>query len=575
MDKLRQGQLILIGIISFFVLFSGITLAMLLNKSYMIIGPEGFFAWGVGFLFFSGLLFSLVFTSRKFRVLFSLSLFLISGGIPAFLFLFQSYTSLEVIFVFILCGLLIISLILFFVFEGHNLMILVLCYLIGISGFMIFFSLFFNRPFFLMILQFIILLPFSFLSLKSSLQTYGSSHPIKIQSIYLKVALIITPIISAGIFLFPTKQIEIDPINSPEIIFWSSTSSLPTDEPILQTCYENDIGFCVVLRDYGRYLSNSARRHIEYLLNHSIITYICLGGPDGSFYCTVDSAGEFVEIFENIRFWLITNNLYTYPSFRGFVVDAETPREMIEDFGDFSFTEKCQYLIDHLPTRRELEHAEEDLDELINLIHDDEKEVGIIKLPSFFDELDFDSDYSTLSRNIYGLDIDPDFSVSMIYRTQHMPGMFDYMIQDMDQYSYASTDYELEYLKESELERSIIPISTFYYKVAYELNSKEFNVDKEDRYIFIGNFNSKFKHTSYIQDKEYKKDLDICRHFGVKQVWFYEWHTWKRYHSLSGLIKHNEDLHDEWYLSVPVYQFNRELFFSYCAALADRFLYVY
>lgn len=555
----------------------GITLTLLLDKIYTVIGPEGFLAWEIVFIFvFIGLVISSIFTSRKARVFLSLFGLVVSGGILAFMFGFQIYSPIELIFVGNLGGLLVLSVVLIFILEGKRQFTMIICYVIGIGGFLIFFSVYFNKPFFLMMLQFIILLPLNIISFKYALQTYGVSHPIKISGRALKVILIIIPIISAGILLIPWKTIEIDPKNSPEIIFWSDAGSLPTDEATLQSCYQNDIGFCVVLRDYGRYLSVSAKRHIEYLLNHSIITYICIGGPDGMFYCTTDSADEFVGIFKNIRTWLQQDSMYDSPSLRGFVVDAETPREIIEDFGDYSFTEKCQYLIKNIPSRRELNRAEEKLDELIDLIHKDQKKIGIIKLPAsaLYDELDFDSDYADLTRNIYGLDLPWDFSIAMMYRTQHVPTIFDYMITDMDDYQY-SKDYELEYLEEEQLERNIVPISTFYYELVFELHSTELGIDPEDRYIFIGNFKKKFHETSYIENDEYQKDLDLCRHFGVKQVWFYEWRTWKSHYSLNDLIKHNEDLHDEWELIVPVYMFNREILLTSFIAFADRFLYVY
>jgi len=502
---------------------------------------------------------------------------ILSGGGTVFLISLQSYSELEIIFIIILGILLLFSVILFIFFEGKQLLVMVLCYLILIGGFIIFFSVFFNKPFFLTILQFSILLPLALIAFKYSFQTYGSSHPIKIRSKILKIILIILPIIAAGVLLFPIKTIEIDPKNSPEIIFWSDTSALPTDENTLNDCYENDIGFCVVLRDYGRYLSSSAARHIEYLLNHSVITYICLGGPDGSFYCTTDSAESFVDIFKTIRYWLITNNLYHYPSFRGFVLDAETPGEIIEGLGDDSFLEKSRYFMKHMPSRRDLDRAEDSLKELIKLIHKDEKDIGIIKLPSFYDELDDDGDYAVLTRNIYSFckNLDLDFSISMMYRTQHMPGISDYMIKDMDQYSYTSEEYELEYLQEGQLERNIVPLSTFYYEVVFELNSKELGIDPEDRYIFLGTFKLKFKDTSYIKDKEYQKDLDICRNFGIKQVWFYDWRTWKHHYSLDDLIDHNEALHEKWNMHVPVYMFNRDIFLALSVAIGDRFLYVY
>ena len=578
LDKLKKCQYILLGMMIFIFVMIGISLTLLLNKSYTVTGMEGFLAWEcLFFFFFLFLALSSIFKSRNVRMFFSFIMLILSGGGTVFLISLQSYSELEIIFIIILGILLLFSVILFIFFEGKQLLVMVLCYLILIGGFIIFFSVFFNKPFFLTILQFSILLPLALIAFKYSFQTYGSSHPIKIRSKILKIILIILPIIAAGVLLFPIKTIEIDPKNSPEIIFWSDTSALPTDENTLNDCYENDIGFCVVLRDYGRYLSSSAARHIEYLLNHSVITYICLGGPDGSFYCTTDSAESFVDIFKTIRYWLITNNLYHYPSFRGFVLDAETPGEIIEGLGDDSFLEKSRYFMKHMPSRRDLDRAEDSLKELIKLIHKDEKDIGIIKLPSFYDELDDDGDYAVLTRNIYSFckNLDLDFSISMMYRTQHMPGISDYMIKDMDQYSYTSEEYELEYLQEGQLERNIVPLSTFYYEVVFELNSKELGIDPEDRYIFLGTFKLKFKDTSYIKDKEYQKDLDICRNFGIKQVWFYDWRTWKHHYSLDDLIDHNEDLHEKWNMHVPVYMFNRDIFLALSVAIGDRFLYVY
>ncbi|MFX1480551.1 MAG: hypothetical protein ACFFCI_20875 [Promethearchaeota archaeon] len=577
MNKLKQCQHILLGILIYFFVMMGITLILLSDKSYTVIGPEGFIAWVIIFIFGGiGLVMASIFKSRKARVFLSLFGLVISGGILIFLFGFQIYSPLELIFIGILGGLIILSGVLFFILEGKSQFITIICYVIGIGGFLIFFSVYFNKPFFLMTLQFIVLFPLNIISFKYALQTYGESHPIKIKGRILKAILIIIPIIATIILVAPVKTIEIDPKNSPEIIFWSDSGSLPVDEATLQDCYDHDIGFCVVLRDYGRYISDSARRHIEYLLNHSIITYICLGGPDGSFYCTTDSADEFVDIFKNIRTWLKQKVLYDYPSFRGFVVDAETPRDLIEDFGDLSFAEKCQYLLEKIPSRRELNRAEEKLDELIDLIHDDKKDIGIVKLPAsaLYDELDFDSDYAVLTRNIYSLDLPWDFSIAMMYRTQHVPTIFDYMIQDMDEYQY-SKDYELEYLEEGQLERNLVPISTFYYELVFELHSTELDIDPEDRFIFIGNFDKKFRDTTYIENDEYQKDLDLCRHFGVKQVWFYDWSDWDHFYSVDDLIDHNEDLHDEWTLTIPVYMLNREIFIAFCTAVVDRFLYVY
>ncbi|GAG53029.1 unnamed protein product, partial [marine sediment metagenome] len=121
------------------------------------------------------------------------------------------------------------------------------------------------------------------------------------------------------------------------------------------------------------------------------------------------------------------------------------------------------------------------------------------------------------------------------------------------------------------------PLSQFFQEVAYETYSSEVGVKYGKRYIFIGNFDEEFKYTTYIQDKEYRKDLDICRHFGVKKVWLYSYREFKRTYGsdeLRKLIKYNED-RQTWILTLPNYMFSRELFIAICICTADRFIIVY
>ena len=209
---------------------------------------------------------------------------------------------------------------------------------------------------------------------------------------------------------------------------------------------------------------------------------------------------------------------------------------------------------------------------MIDEINGDGKVAGIIKLPTMFDRLDGDNDYDLLSNTIYSLDLPWDLSVSMNYRTMHIPTIYDYLIRDMEEYDYTS-DYEPTYLEQDQLEANIISISQFYQEVAYEIYSSDVGVRQENRYVFIGTFTKKFAKTSYMLNDEWKKDLDICRHFGVSRVFFYEWSGFKRYHSLTALIRHNEN-RQRWILVIPQYMITRELFIALGIIIADKLVYI-
>jgi len=257
---------------------------------------------------------------------------------------------------------------------------------------------------------------------------------------------------------------------------------------------------------------------------------------------------------------------------RGFAVDAEIPKSYHVDLKNKDIYEKGEYMFNQMPSKDEMKKIQHNLNKMINEINDDGKVVGIIKLPTMFDQFDNDDDYDLLSNTIYSLDLDWDFSVSMNYRTMHIPTIYDYLITDMSEYDY-TTDYEPTYLEQGQLERNIIPISQFYQEVAYEVYSSDVGVKQENRYIFIGTFTKKFKYTSYMQNDEWKKDLDICRHFGVSKVFFYEWTGFKRYHSLSALIRHNE-FRQKWILIIPQYMITRELFSALGIIIADKLVFI-
>jgi hypothetical protein len=390
-----------------------------------------------------------------------------------------------------------------------------------ISSFLLL-ALTYRSPFFLTKIQLLCLSLLSNQSLKESFKNLGyignKSH-LLLHTHFVQYFLIGLMLFSTVILFASVQYIEIEANNSPELIFWSSAVETPTDEDTLNLCYENDIGFVVVLREH--YISDggtSEKRHIELLLNHSVITYICLGGGRDSFYLTTDNGDDFYDIFRTIKSWLVINNLYNYENMRGFCVDAEVPKSYHTDLKDADVYEKGEYMFNQMPTQNKLDKIQRNLNKMIEEIKDDNKKCGIIKLPTMFDQL--------------------------------------------------------EYLQEDQLERNIIPISQFYQEVSYEIYSSDVGVKQKNRYIFIGTFTRKFRKTSYMQNKdEYKKDLDICRHFGCSKIFLYEWSGFKRFNSLNSLIRHNNH-RQKWILIIPQYMVTRELFVAISIIVVDKFLYI-
>ncbi|MGQ4876117.1 MAG: hypothetical protein ACP6IY_18785, partial [Promethearchaeia archaeon] len=141
---------------------------------------------------------------------------------------------------------------------------------------------------------------------------------------YFKISIILIPLISCSILFLPIQSIKIEPKVNPEIFFWTSAAGIPNDNNTLDFCAENNIGFVVVLRE--NYISDGGAEElaeIKRAINHNVKIYINLGGPTNSFYCNLDSAKEFPNIFDTIRLWLINNGIYD--DIEGFTVDAEPP----------------------------------------------------------------------------------------------------------------------------------------------------------------------------------------------------------------------------------------------------------
>lgn len=575
-NKVFISKILLAGILTFFFFIFELAFYNLLYRSLEAITIFDFYFWQILVISIYLIQFYLVFNSRYFRG--SLSIFysvlsLVIIGI--FIFVYQ-YTIIDMILGF---GLL-LSLFSYLIVKKF-LRFPTLSLVLGISTLILFGVLcyfFLLNFFFITKLIFIILSILSVMSLKLS-YTYQdvSSSPMTYKRLkwYFRIALVSIPVISASWLFLPIRTVEIDPEGRPELVFWSSAIELPRGDDVLEDCYEYGITFAVVLRvnyiDDGGY---SEASRIQNLIDHGIYYYVVIGGRSGSFYCSLENAEEFIEDLRYIRNWLINNSLYYYV--KGICVDAESPSDYFDKFEDDDVTSTGEYFVKNLPTERTIRKAQEKMEDFINLIHEDGKEAIIIMNPAYLDEEDEDHDQSLLAKTIYSLDLKWDASVAMLYRTARIPSPFDYVLYGLKDYHEIQSDYDVEYYETEKEDKYTMPLSEFYLKVSLELSGSAVDVEEDDRYIFIGNFHRRNRHTTYIKEKEYRKDLDICKHFKVGKVWLYEWSTFKsRYgeDEVGKLGRYNKK-NEKWILTYPAFSLNRELLYILIIVIADRFLYL-
>ena len=322
--------------------------------------------------------------------------------------------------------------------------------------------------------------------------------------------------------MFTTRTIEIRPKTEPEIIFWCGSSQLPDDPEVLDMCKKYNIAFMPTIR-------RSSIGNEEYMQKYRNITsyginlYFCIGGDSG-FFANINNAKEFPSIYRDIRTWFLNESLFRSENIKAFCIDAEPPKDYIENMDKGKIIESIDYGIENYPTKKEIKEAIKSLNEFTEMIEDDEKESGIVKPAQIFDDVDNDADLSLFRRNVFNLNIKFDFSVSMLYRTNRLQ----YDESDDEPPAFIGKSLSLGFGAVIEGSKFTTSELSFYQNVAMEENSKQANLIKE-HYIFIGNFKREFRDTKYIKDKQYFKDFDICRHFKNDKVFFYD---------LKGFVSH-------------------------------------
>ena len=341
---------------------------------------------------------------------------------------------------------------------------------------------------------------------------------------------------------FTPNSIEISPKTHPELIFWCGSNQLPDDPDVLEICRKYNIGFMPTIRN--DMVGNEEYMQIyKTIIEHGINLHFCIGGDSG-FFANIDNAKEFPSIYQNIRQWFYKEGIMSSPHVVSFSIDAEPPKDYEDNMNKDDIISSINYGYDNFPSQKEIEDATEALDEFSELVHADGKEYGMIRIAQLLDNSDNDGDLSLFTRNIYSLDIEWDYSITMLYRTNRLQG--DESDAEPSEFVVGS----LSLLFGAVIEGTKFTNSelNFYQNVALLQNGGDSNAN--ERYVFVGNFKKEFEDTRYIKKNLYKEDLDICRHFGAERVFFYDLKGFLGHYGWEGI----EELglynlqKDKWYL---------------------------
>jgi len=303
------------------------------------------------------------------------------------------------------------------------------------------------------------------------------------------------------------KEIIIYPQTEPEMVFLCDSSSLPEDPGALDLCKQNNIAFMPVINE-ALVGSDTHINKYKAAIARGINLYFLLFERHS--YTDISNAYYFQYLYLDIRDWFINEGIMDSPYIYAFLVDAEPNFDSLD-------------IISTYPSRSEILIATEALQNFTNLIKADGKKSGMVQSSLFLDSADQDWDYSLLMRNIYSLPVEWDFTIAMLYRTSDLQ----YDESNADPPQFITKSMELFYDGIIEGTKFTTSELSFYQNVAFEMNSDD-DLAK-DHYIFIGDFDYRYKNIKYIEEKEYLMDLDICRHFGNEKVFFYH---------LTGFLAH-------------------------------------
>jgi len=403
-----------------------------------------------------------------------------------------------------------------------------------------------------------------------------------------KFFLVIIPIISLMFLFIPFKTVVINPKTEPELIFWASAYDIKENRlsnESLEICAKYDIGFDIVVRarfidDYTDHLDWAY--NIGRLKKYNVTYGIAIGGDD-AFYINLDNADQFHDWFMTVRDWLIYHDLYD--DCKWIDIDAELPNDVFDSISDSDAGGMAEQFINKIPTKERIEACQEGMEKFIKQVHDDGKEAIIVYNPLMLDDLDGDDDYTLMTRNIYRLDLEWDYGVCMIYRNIRYPHPIDPFLEFFQDYNYANKPVEYDenytgYWDTKKYERWKLPLTEYYYRVSLEVTGTGIGggagPPKNGIVMFIGAFDKFAKGTDYINNKEFYKDIDICRHFGMKRLYFWHYLYWRYFYGEKELKKLGEyaKQHKTWELIMPSFALQREFLYMVLTPSVDRFLFL-
>lgn len=371
-------------------------------------------------------------------------------------------------------------------------------------------------------------------------------------------------------YYFTPTDIKITPQGEPELVFLCSSWELPEDPQELKICRQYNVAFMpVICREY---LGNQELlAKYKKILSYNISLYFLMGGKS-CFYAYIHNSKEFHSIYENMSVWFKAEGILSHPALKSIFLDAETPEHLLQEKFSNNISASLNEGLEEFPSEYEKLEATEDYIKLINRVHQDNKSCGMVRPSYFFDTTDQDGDLSLYTNNIYTLDIPWDQEITMCYRTHYLgkeEGVF-------DPPRHVRMSYKMFLGGHSE--EDVLTMSEYnFYQVV--------NVEKEramteglgiNQYFFIGNFDPKFANTRYIRERAYYTDVDVCRHFETKKVFFYDLLGFLYHYGWQGIVELGLYLRRQKTTYIRREGFQSIFFVLYCCGMVimDRFAFL-
>ncbi|MHA1148009.1 MAG: hypothetical protein ACTSR8_07155 [Promethearchaeota archaeon] len=353
--------------------------------------------------------------------------------------------------------------------------------------------------------------------------------------------------VSVVVLAVPNEKITITPKTEPELIFFTNPFEMPKASEANVT-YEKwgngSFSFYPSMQQRNIYNTGIMER-LKTAIKYDFNLYINII-PSGGDFVNIYNTDEILEVYLECKDWFITEGIFNDSHIVAFTIDAEPPKIINEEAKEGTFSEGASHIFKRFPTKEDIEGATDDLNEFVKQIRSDGKQAGIIRTRTNLDNTDGDGDIELLSNNVYSLDVEWDFSVSMLYRSQKF--------EERDEGS--ANDYVATILSTvygAEVTETSYVYSKYYFYLYVGIDQTKSDINAKEQYTFLGNYKSEFERTEYIKNGEYIDDLDICRHFNEEKVFLYNYEGFIYhfgYEGICDLIKHNKQ-YDSWEFETP------------------------